>query len=120
MSTVGCRCKWTLTQLDLEQTDTHTDTQDKYRNPRACAPRVMIIMRLSLWRSDCYSGSVQTMLRVLSLSLRGGGGELRQLVVAAVGLSKLFELSQVPLLQGLLPLQSDVLQFRALLKDLQQ
>ena len=65
----------------------------------------------------------RAMLRVLSLSLRGGGGgggELRQLVVAAVGLSKLFELSQVPLLQGLLSLQSDVLQFRALLKDLQE
>ena len=84
-------------------------------------------MRLSLWRSDCYSGSVQTQLSHApsSVSLserrrRRGGGELRQLVVAAVGLSKLLQLSQVPLLQGLLPLQSDVLQFRALLKDLQE
>ena len=84
-------------------------------------------MRLSLWRSDCYSGSVQTQPSHApsSVSLSGRrrrrrGGELRQLVVAAVGLSKLFQLSQVPLLQGLLSLQSDVLQFRALLKDLQE
>ena len=44
MSIVVCWFKWTLKQLEREQTDTQTDrqtdTHDDYRNPRACAPRV--------------------------------------------------------------------------------
>ena len=40
MSTVVCWFQRTLKQLEREQTDTQTHTQDKYRNPRACAPRV--------------------------------------------------------------------------------
>ena len=44
MSTVVCWFQRMLKQLEREQTDTHTHThthtQDKYSNPRACAPRV--------------------------------------------------------------------------------
>ena len=40
MSTVVCWFQRTLKQLEREQTDTHTHTQDDYSNPRACAPRV--------------------------------------------------------------------------------
>ena len=40
MSTVVCWFQRTLKQLEREQTDTQTDRQDDYSNPRACAPRV--------------------------------------------------------------------------------
>ena len=40
MSIVICWSQRTLKQLEREQTDTQTDTQDDYSNPRACAPRV--------------------------------------------------------------------------------
>ena len=40
MSIVVCWFQRTLKQLEREQTDTQTDTQDDYSNPRACVPRV--------------------------------------------------------------------------------
>ena len=42
MSIVGCGYKRALKQLEREQT--HTHTQDDYRNPHACAPRVIMLL----------------------------------------------------------------------------
>ena len=46
-SRVSCHRLWTPKRARRQnrengQTDTHTDTQDNYQNPRACAPRVTI------------------------------------------------------------------------------
>ena len=65
MCIVACGYKRTLKQLEREQIHTHTDrhthTQDKYSNPRACAPRVKKDASLiHTWHIDYRGSSTHT------------------------------------------------------------